>query len=146
MNMPRPSSPIGDYIVCARKRAKLTQTQLGDILGVTKGNVSSWENANHLPSIPQLRRISEVTGEPIPRAVVGNLVEGANQHSQLLDRYARADLATRTLIDLALADPGGPMPEGISPSLRVLVDMARTAIRNEQQREDGKPIRDNPGT
>lgn len=46
-------------------------------------------------------------------------------------RYTLADPATRSLIDIALSSPSDPLPAGLSPSLRVLVDMARTAIRNE---------------
>ena len=39
--------------------------------------------------------------------------------------------ATRTLIDIALTHPDDPLPEGLSPSLRTLVAMARTAIAND---------------
>lgn len=50
-------------------------------------------------------------------------------------RYAAADPATRTLVDLALADPDQPVPEGLSPSLRAMVNMARAAIRDELNRK-----------
>ncbi len=53
----------------------------------------------------------------------------------LVVRYTTADAATRTLIDIALAGPNDPLPPGLSPSLRVLVDMARTAIRAEQEKK-----------
>lgn len=46
-------------------------------------------------------------------------------------RYTLADTATRAMIDIALASPSDPLPAGLSPSLRALVDMARQAIRNE---------------
>lgn len=54
---------------------------------------------------------------------------------QLQARYAAADPATRTLVDLALADPDQPLPEGLSPSLRAMVNMARAAIRDELNRK-----------
>ena len=49
--------------------------------------------------------------------------------------YNSADAATRALIDIALAAPSAPLPDGLSPSLRILVDMARTAIRAEQEKK-----------
>lgn len=50
----------------------------------------------------------------------------------LVTRYATADAATRALVDIALAGPSTPLPPGLSPAMRTLVDMARTAIRAEQ--------------
>ena len=55
-----------DWISTARTTGKLTQTQLGESLGVTKGNVSAWENGRHEPSWSQILRISEVTGAALP--------------------------------------------------------------------------------
>lgn len=51
--------------------------------------------------------------------------------SPLLTRYRQADAATRALIDLALTHPDDPMPDGLSPSLRTIVAMARTAIASD---------------
>ncbi|NYT36644.1 helix-turn-helix transcriptional regulator [Pusillimonas soli] len=42
--------------------AKLTQSQLGERLGVSKGNVSAWENGHHEASVEQVNRIAEITG------------------------------------------------------------------------------------
>jgi SOS-response transcriptional repressor LexA len=52
----------------ARNHAQITQEQLGEALGVTKANVSGWENGLHKPSYEQVLKISEVTGEPQPGA------------------------------------------------------------------------------
>jgi transcriptional regulator with XRE-family HTH domain len=57
---------LKDWIRVARKAAKLTQEQLGEKLGMTKGNVSAWENGRHEPSYAQLQQISEISGEPLP--------------------------------------------------------------------------------
>jgi transcriptional regulator with XRE-family HTH domain len=62
---------LNEWIKAARKRAELTQEQLGERLDVTKGNVSAWENGRHQPSYSQLKRIEEITGYPLeggPRA------------------------------------------------------------------------------
>lgn len=60
-----------DWIHAARLHAKLTQQQLGDAMGVTKGNVSSWEKGRHDASHEQLVKIAAITGykEPLPGMV-----------------------------------------------------------------------------
>lgn len=55
-----------NWIRSARKKADLTQEQLGEKLGVTKGNVSAWENGRHEPSYAQVQEISVVTKCPMP--------------------------------------------------------------------------------
>lgn len=59
---------IGSWVNAARLHARLTQAQLGERLGVTKGNISAWENGRHEPSFGNLRKIAEITGyaEPLP--------------------------------------------------------------------------------
>lgn len=57
---------IKDWVLKARKAGKLTQEQLGDHLGVTKGNISAWENGRHEPSWTQLLKISSLTGVSPP--------------------------------------------------------------------------------
>jgi len=49
----------------ARKHKGWTQEQLGEALGVTKGNVSGWENGRHEPGYSQLAKIAQETGYPL---------------------------------------------------------------------------------
>lgn len=123
-------SALAVYVRFARKHKGLSQQALGDILGVTKGNISAWENGRHEPSVSQLKRISTVTDTAIPHEVIGQ-----NAESVVSTRYKLADPSTRALIDIALASPSDPLPDGLSPSLRILVDMARAAIRAEQEKK-----------
>lgn len=60
------------WVRTARNHRKLTQEQLGEALGVTKSNVSAWENGRHEPSFAQLKVIAELTGVPLPMNDVGN--------------------------------------------------------------------------
>ena len=55
----------------AREFKGLTQDQLGEILGRTKANISSMENARHEPSYTQLLAIVKATGfsKPFPGMV-----------------------------------------------------------------------------
>lgn len=57
---------LKDWVKAARKSAGLTQEQLGEKLGRTKANVGHWETGKHEPSFDQMRRISEITGHPLP--------------------------------------------------------------------------------
>ena len=54
------SMDIKDWVSGARKTAGLTQDQLADQLGVTRGNVSGWENGRHEPSLSQIKRVAEI--------------------------------------------------------------------------------------
>ena len=56
---------LGKWVLAARTRKGMTQTQLGALLFVTKANVSGWENNRHPPSYHQLCKISELTGHPL---------------------------------------------------------------------------------
>jgi transcriptional regulator with XRE-family HTH domain len=57
---------LKDWIRDARKARGWTQEKLGEELGVTKANVSGWENARHQPSFDQIVRICELTGAAMP--------------------------------------------------------------------------------
>lgn len=66
-----PRMEMRNWIRSARKKADLTQEQLGEKLGVTKGNVSAWENGRHEPSYAQIQEISVVTKYPMPDSQPG---------------------------------------------------------------------------
>lgn len=53
------------WIRLARKKAGLTQEQLAEKLGLTKGNISAWENGRHEASFAQLEAIAQLSGLPI---------------------------------------------------------------------------------
>lgn len=58
------SMTIGAWVRAARTHKGMTQEELGDQLGLTKGNISAWEKERHEPSYSQMRKIAEVTGYP----------------------------------------------------------------------------------
>lgn len=61
---------ISEWVREARKHAKLSQEALGDMLGMTKGNVSGWENGRHKPSFDQVLQIARLTNHPPPTASI----------------------------------------------------------------------------
>ena len=59
---------IGAYIQLKRKSVGLTQTQLGDMLGVTSKAVSKWETGVAIPDVslfPELTKILNITIEEL---------------------------------------------------------------------------------
>lgn len=69
---------LNRWIIEARGRAHMTQQQLADALGVTKSNVSAWENSRHEPGWSQMLKIREVTGAPLPVDDAGATQAGAS--------------------------------------------------------------------
>lgn len=61
-----PGMEMRNWILSARKKAGLTQEELGEKLGVSKGNVSAWEKGRHEASYAQLQEISVITKCPMP--------------------------------------------------------------------------------
>lgn len=68
---------IGDKIKNAREENKLTQTQVSEILMVSRQTISNWENGKSLPDILSVIRmawISILAGAVI--LTLGNIFEG----------------------------------------------------------------------
>lgn len=97
---------IGSFIAQLRKEKNLTQSQLGDILGVTNKTVSRWENGNYMPDIallPELSRTLDVTinelicgrrimDEKVFQATAdANLLMTLEEGQQLRRKLSRAD-------------------------------------------------------
>lgn len=57
---------ISSWIKDARKKWGGSQEALALELGLTKGNVSAWENDRHKPKLEQILTISRITGHPLP--------------------------------------------------------------------------------
>lgn len=53
---------VGKAIAALRRREGLTQTELGERLGVTNKTVSRWENGNYMPDISTLESLSGLFG------------------------------------------------------------------------------------
>lgn len=50
---------IGSFLAQLRHEKKLTQEQLGEIIGTTNKTISRWENGNYLPPVEALQQLSQ---------------------------------------------------------------------------------------
>ena len=63
----------GNLIRDARKRKNYTQSELGDLLGVTNKAVSRWENGESFPDVAILENISKILDIKIQDIIVGEV-------------------------------------------------------------------------
>lgn len=112
-------------------KGKARQTSLAKIFDVSQKGARKWLECEGYCSIAMGKRIAAWASVSFDWLMTGEGDKRPGGESPLLVRYQKADAATRTLIDIALTHPDDPLPEGLSPSLRTLVAMARTAIAND---------------
>lgn len=69
---------IGAFIAENRKAKKMTQKQLGEILGVTDKTISRWENGNYMPDLSLLLPLSEELGITLNELLNGERITKEN--------------------------------------------------------------------
>lgn len=57
---------IPKFVKTARTKLGMTQLELADFMGCTKGNINSWEKGRHEPSYSQIIKLSRKSGVPMP--------------------------------------------------------------------------------
>jgi phage repressor protein C with HTH and peptisase S24 domain/DNA-binding XRE family transcriptional regulator len=97
------------WIRSARKKGGLTQEELGERLGVSKGNVSAWENGRHEPSYAQIQEISVVTKYPMPDSQPGGSAIGALDSKDVAERVQ--EMLTETGLDSAAFAESAKIPQ-----------------------------------
>lgn len=70
---------IGEFIAKLRKEKDLTQSELGDIVGVTGKAVSRWERGLNLPDTGIMNKVSEALGITTTELLNGERVEIVNK-------------------------------------------------------------------
>lgn len=110
---------------------------------MSKGNVSGWENGRHKPSFDQMKRISALTGYPLPLGGGSNIESApmggrripvisaiqAGMWAEILDNFAPGDADDWLMTDLelsasafALTIRGDSMLPEFNPGDRVIID------------------------
>lgn len=98
---------VGNRIKEERKKKKLTQQQLGDLIGVKHNTISSYENATNAPEQDSLFKIAKALGIsvddlfPPTEASVQNNLERALRMSK--DLNLKEIDVMRTMIEKALS-------------------------------------------
>lgn len=101
MNAAMNTDWIGTWIREARRYWGKSQETLGEAMGLTKGNVSAWENNRHQPSIQQLTRVSELTRYPLPEELIQHLPGGAKTQV-IINEEEIKEITRKHLSDQAL--------------------------------------------
>jgi phage repressor protein C with HTH and peptisase S24 domain len=117
------------WVRTARNNKKLTQEELGDALGVTKSNVSAWENGRHEPSYTQLRQIAALSGMALPN---DDWQARSNDSSTLNERQDGLDSAPIPLDD----NPDYPS----IPRVKFKLSAGVSGFGVEYLQEDADPI------
>ena len=115
------SKDLGNWIKSAREYANLTQTNIGDLIGRTKANVSSMETGKHDPSYLQLLKIAQATKYPVPFPGIERPVITASLETET-EGYIRLDY-----LDIQSSAGPGKVADAYPPliqSLNVLEDWA----------------------
>lgn len=102
-----PDMDIGQWIKASRTAAGMGQEQLGASLGVTRGNVSAWENNRHEPSLGQILQIQKVTRSQFQ-------IPGIPAATHPAQNVTAAEIGTRR-VPLISSVQAGRMTEAIDP-------------------------------
>lgn len=139
---------IKDWIKAARQLKGWNQTQLGDVVGRTKGNIGHWETGKHMPSLEQIAAISVATGFPMPAlgvqsAAVSNVAPApmggrrvpvitsiqAGMWAEIVDNFQPGDAGDWLLTDIDLSESafaldirGNSMEPEFKDGDRVIID------------------------
>lgn len=139
---------IKDWIKAARQLKGWNQTQLGDVVGRTKGNIGHWETGKHTPSLEQIAAISVATGLPMPAlgiqsAAISNVAPApmggrrvpvitsiqAGMWAEIVDSFQPGDAGDWLLTDIDLSDSafaldirGNSMEPEFKDGDRVIID------------------------
>lgn len=70
-------SKMGQFLATLRKEQHLTQSELGEKLGVTNKTISRWETGTYLPPVEMLEQLSHLYGLTINELLSGERLSGA---------------------------------------------------------------------
>lgn len=128
---------ISQWIKEARAKGRLSQDALALELGLTKGNISAWENARHKPKLEQVLLIAQATGMPPPPEYglpnVGPAVVGSKRIP--LISYVQAGMWT----DAADPYPVGAAADWLMTDLDVSSSAFALEIKGDSMLPEFKP-------
>lgn len=74
---------IGKFIAKNRKAKKLTQYELGELLGVTDRSISNWENGKNMPDLSLFKPLCDILGITINELMSGEKIKNDEYNEKL---------------------------------------------------------------
>ncbi len=91
----------GTFIAACRREKRLTQQQLGELLGVTNRAVSKWENGRSFPDVGLLEPLCDTLGISVSELLAGQRIP-AEEYPLQTDRLLINALGLKRLYEIQL--------------------------------------------
>lgn len=89
---------IGKFIAKCRKEKKLTQSELGEKLGVTEKSISNWENGRNMPDLSLFKPLCEIVGITINELLSGEKLAKDNYQEKFEENIVNTiDYSTKKI-------------------------------------------------
>ena len=76
---------IGNFIMKCREEKKMTQSKLGELLGVSNKAISKWENGKSLPNTKLMSKLCEILDVSLEELLNGMRNENIDSNSSLTE-------------------------------------------------------------
>ncbi len=84
---------MGSFIAELRKERNLTQTELGERLGVTNKTISRWETGTYMPPVDMLEELSNIYGLTINELLSGKKLS-TEEYKEMAESNIKETLRT----------------------------------------------------
>lgn len=89
---------IGKFIASCRKKQKLTQNELGELLGVTEKSISNWENGRNMPDLSLFKPLCDALNITINDLMSGEKIEKKKYQEKFEENIVNTiDFSTKKL-------------------------------------------------
>lgn len=124
---------VGSRIKSARKKAGLTQKQLGECLGISYQTIAQWENNLRNPKYTTLRRIAEALGVSAQYLLNGKYLGKITDYGNGIRVYSGASMHE---LDLMVADRQENSFKVVFHAPRVLITIDNNSNATQEQIDD----------
>lgn len=124
-------------------KGKGRQLALAKALGVTQKGARKWLEGEGMPEISRISLLAKFANVPFewlatgrgPQTVTAAPVSAA--HAALLSRFDLLSDTNKKLVEIALANPDDPLPDGLPASIQLMLQTIRAAIE-EHEKKNGQ--------
>lgn len=89
---------IGKFIAACRKKKKMTQNELGELLGVTEKSISNWENGRNMPDLSLFKPLCDALNITINDLMSGEKIEKKKYQEKFEENIVNTiDFSTKKL-------------------------------------------------